>query len=148
MKPIARAGTAATALILLAGCGAHHARIAAVSPTLGRVWALNQQGYGQREPSKIFNGGDPSGMVTEIRWQDWGAAKAIGEGKALYVTKYVFNAPMESARVVAFDLGKCGSSLSYRAIEWYFPQHGQTFDPFNYINICTGHYVINGKPTP
>jgi WD40 repeat protein len=118
------------------------------SPTLGRIWGLNQQGYGQREPSKIFNGGDPSGMVAGVHWQDWGAAKAIGEGKALYVTTGVAGAPVESTRVVAFDLGKCGSSISYRAIEWYFPQHGQTFDPRNYINICTGQYIVNGKVTP
>lgn len=148
MKPIASATMAVTALGVLAGCGAHHVHTVTVSPTLGRIWALDQQGYGQRRPSKIFNGGDPSGMVTDIRWQDWGAAKAIGEGKSLYVTEYVSRAGMESARVVAFDLGKCGSSLSYRAIEWYFPQHRQTFDPRNYINICTGRYVINGKTIP
>jgi hypothetical protein len=29
----------------------------------------------------------------------------------------------------------------YQAVEWYFPQHDQAFDPDRYENICTGTYV-------
>jgi hypothetical protein len=47
----------------------------------------------------------------------------------------------ERATVVAFDLGVCNGVASYQAIEWYFPQDGQTFDPNNYINDCTGDYI-------
>jgi len=28
----------------------------------------------------------------------------------------------------------------YQEIEWYFPTHGQQFNPNGYINICTGAY--------
>jgi len=29
----------------------------------------------------------------------------------------------------------------YRAITWYFPERGGSFNPHVYINICTGEYV-------
>jgi hypothetical protein len=29
----------------------------------------------------------------------------------------------------------------YRAVEWFFPSHGQRFNPRRYENICTGTYV-------
>jgi hypothetical protein len=55
-------------------------------------------------------------------------------GTALYV------APNESvvqalghgfsrARVVAFNPGLCGGAYAYRSLDWYFPQHGQSFNP-------------------
>jgi len=47
----------------------------------------------------------------------------------------------ESVTIVAFDLGTCDGKLMYQAVEWYFPQHGQTFDPRQYENICTGTYA-------
>ena len=46
--------------------------------------------------------------------------------------------------MVAFNLGPCRGVSAYTAIELYYPQHGQTFDPKNYINICNGQYV--GSP--
>jgi hypothetical protein len=42
---------------------------------------------------------------------------------------------------VAFDLGNCDGKLMYRAVEWYFPQHGEHFNPRQYEDICTGSYV-------
>jgi hypothetical protein len=122
--------------------GTGESRIA--EPLLGVTWGLNQLGYGQPHPSTIFNGGDPSGYVGHVRWQSWGSRQAIGAGGALYVTKTVAGAPTEPATVVAFDLGECRGQLVYRAIEWYFPQHGQTFNPHSYINICTGQYIGDG----
>jgi hypothetical protein len=47
----------------------------------------------------------------------------------------------ETATVVAFDLGMCGDKLMYRAVEWYYPQHGMTFRPQQYEDICTGAYM-------
>jgi hypothetical protein len=31
--------------------------------------------------------------------------------------------------------------LMYQAIEWFFPQFGESFDSARYIDICTGEYV-------
>jgi hypothetical protein len=47
----------------------------------------------------------------------------------------------EPATVVAFRRGTCHGQLMYQAVEWYFPQHGQRFDPHRYENICTGAYA-------
>ena len=47
----------------------------------------------------------------------------------------------QSVTIVAFDLGTCGGTLMYQAVEWFFPQHGQAFQANHYENVCTGTYV-------
>jgi hypothetical protein len=37
-------------------------------------------GWGTAHPTKIFNGGDPSGLVGSINWTDWTHSTAIGHG--------------------------------------------------------------------
>jgi hypothetical protein len=113
------------------------------APTLGREWASAQQGYGSVRPSTIFNGGDPTGAVTDVHWQSWGGPQAMGQGTSDYVAdnQTVAEGTQEPATVVAFDLGMCQGKLAYRAIEWFFPQHGQAFNTNRYINICTGAFV-------
>lgn len=120
---------------------------AAAVPTLGQVWGESQQGYGQVRPTSIFNGGDPTGSVSNVAWQSWGGAQATGTGTAEYVApgQIVATGTQETATVVAFDLGACQGKFMYQAIEWYFPEEGQTYDPSNYIDICTGTYVSNGS---
>lgn len=114
-----------------------------LGPTLGRSWAPNQEGYGQVKPTTIFNGGDPTGLVQRVRWTHWGQRKAIGRGTGDWVW------PGESvgtgsirtrARVVAWDLGFCGAQLSYRRLTWFFASRGETFNPSEWIDPCTGAY--------
>lgn len=116
---------------------------AAATPTLGIAWALDQQGYGRVKPRTIFNGGDPTGLVSHIRWTRWGQRRAIGHGTGDWVWPGLSVAeggmPLH-ATVVAFDLGSCRGRLAYRKIVWYFPGRGQHFDRRAFINICTGHY--------
>ncbi len=50
---------------------------------------------------------------------------------------------LESATIVAFDLGTCDGKLMYQAVEWYFPKNGQTFNPSQFEDICNGSYVPN-----
>jgi len=38
------------------------------------------EGWGTSMPPKLYNGGDPSGLVNEIRWTTWGGSTAIGYG--------------------------------------------------------------------
>jgi hypothetical protein len=113
-------------------------------PLLGAEWGPNQKGYGQPHPTTIFNGGDPTGLVTHIRWQSWGAQTAVGEGTGWYAPGTVADGHKASARVVAFSLGTCNGYRTYTAIEWYFPQYGESFNPRSYINVCTGQYVGEG----
>ncbi|NUR04286.1 MAG: hypothetical protein HOY79_49630 [Streptomyces sp.] len=105
------------------------------------VWGKNQQGYGQPHPATIFNGGDPTGLVTRVVWHSWGKSTAEGDGIGLYAPGIVANGTEEPTHVVAFDLGMCGGTLAYRAVEWYFPQHGQRFNRHVYLDICKGTFV-------
>jgi hypothetical protein len=101
-----------------------------------------QRGYGHVKPSKIFNGGDPTGLIYDIKWKTWGGAQAIGTGTAEYVGPHedVAEGTQMSARVVLFQLGRCRHRRAYDAIEWYFPELGEHFKPHQYINACTGTY--------
>ncbi len=116
------------------------------SPVLGQLWGppdTGQQGYGTVKPQIINNGGDPTGIVTNITWQSWGGTQATGTGMTDYVmgNEDVADGTTEQATVVAFNLGMCQGKPSYNAVEWYFPQYGQTFNPSQYRNICTGKVV-------
>jgi hypothetical protein len=112
-------------------------------PVLGQVWAPSQSGYGDVQPALVSNGGDPTGIVSDVSWLSWGGAEAIGQGTSDYVAadQVVADGTEASATIEAFDLGECNGKLAYNAIEWWFPQYGQTFDPNTYIDDCTGAYV-------
>ena len=120
---------------------AFEAHAFAVVPRLAGPWGPNQQGYGKAHPSVIFNGGDPTGMIRNIRWKDWGAQQATGTGQAEYVwpgTSVADNG-FSPAAVVAYRLGTCHGRPTYNAIQWYFPQYGERFDPSEpTYNLCTG----------
>ena len=51
-----------------------------------------------------------------------------------------FTGRQEKATVVAFHLGRCHGTLMYKAVVWFFPQHGQAFNPHSYENVCTGTF--------
>jgi hypothetical protein len=117
----------------------------AAVPTLGQPTGVfaHSQGFGQVKPAKIFNGGDPTGLVTQVVWRSWGGAKAIATGISDYVgpNQTVAEGRQEPVTVVAFSLGICHGRLMYQAVEWYFPRHKQAFDAGRYEDICTGTYV-------
>ena len=102
------------------------------------------EGFGEVAPAAInaAGGNAPGSYVTSISWSNWGAPQAMGQGQSTYVTNP--NAPLSDATqatftVVAFDLGSCnGGPPAYEEVEWYFPGAGQTFDPNNATNACTG----------
>ena len=121
----------------------------ATVPTLGQPAGIfaHGEGFGQVKPSKIFNGGDPTGLVTHVAWKSWGGARAVATGISDYVgpNQSVAGGTEEAATVVAFNLGTCDGKLMYQAVEWYFPQHKQAFDPSRYEDICTGTYVSRSQ---
>jgi hypothetical protein len=137
------------AALICAGCagsaGSGTASTQAAVPTLGRVAGVFAQGagFGQVRPAKIFNGGDPTGLVTHIAWTSWGGSRAVGTGTSDYVgpNQTVATGSEQRATVVAFSLGSCHGKRMYRAVEWYFPQHGQSFSASHYQDICNGSYV-------
>lgn len=111
-------------------------------PILAGPWGSGQEGYGRVKPKKIYNGGDPTGIVEHIHWITWGHSHAIGTGVAEYVGPHqdVAEGTLQRARIVLFQLGSCHGRSAYNAIEWYFPQHGDRFNAHQYINACTGQY--------
>jgi hypothetical protein len=101
------------------------------APVLGAAFAPYQHGYGEVRPAVIDNGGDPTGIVSNIRWRSWGGLEAIGTGVSTYVgpnTPSVAAGKPEPATVVAASLGACDGIVAYRAVTWYFPQEGQSLD--------------------
>ncbi len=119
------------------------------SPKLGQpigIFFKGSTGFGSVKPAVISNGGDPTGTVSGISWSSWGRSQAVGIGKSDYVgpNQSVASGTQETARVVAFDLGTCGDVSMYRAVEWYFPSHGQHFSATHFEDICTGQYYPLG----
>lgn len=114
-------------------------------PVLGRPAGVfaHGVGFGQVKPAKVFNGGDPTGLVTHLVWTSWGGSQATGTGVSDYVGQgqTVASGTQKPVTVVGFNLGRCHGTLMYRAVEWYFPGEGQSFDPTHYENICSGTYV-------
>jgi hypothetical protein len=127
-----------------------HACVAATSgrPILAGPWGPHQNGYGQVAPTTIFNGGDPTGLVTHIHWNSWGGPRATGTGTAEWVGPHqdVAQGHAALATVVAFHLGTCHGRRAYDALEWYFPTHGQSFSAGDYIDPCSGTYYMRGRP--
>lgn len=120
-----------------------------LGPTLGRAWSPSQEGYGLVKPSTIFNGGDPTGLVQRVTWNNWGQPRAIGHGTGDYVWpgESVARGSIPSrATVIAWDLGPCRGQLAYRRISWFFPAYGDTFDPSQWIDPCTGAYAPYKPP--
>lgn len=113
-------------------------------PTLGLRTGLfaRGSGFGQVRPKKVYNGGDPTGLVTSISWHNWGKGQAVGTGRAVYVgpNQSVAQGKIEPVRIVAFDLGNCDGHYMYAAVEWYFPQHKQVFNANRFEDVCIGTY--------
>lgn len=137
---------AAILMIAAAPAGAARSSSYAGTSALTRLGRSHRPGagFGQSRPRMIFLGGDPTGLLEKIHWSTWGGAQASGSGDAEYVwpgTSVAGNPIGPGARVVAFHLGTCHGVRSYNAVEWYFPRYGETFNPRDYFNTCTGRPV-------
>ena len=121
-----------------------------VAPLLGSAawgqalgsWA-GISGFGEVAPDSYSLGGTARAPhVDSISWSNWGAPQAMGQGQAIDGTGQsgdIATWPVVTVTVVAFDLGTCdGSTPAYQEVEYYYPQHGQIFDPNNGTNACTG----------
>jgi hypothetical protein len=139
---------AAAVLALCTAAPPQHAAAANAGrpvPTLGLrtgLFGISGEGFGQVRPKEVYNGGDPTGLVTSITWHDWGQPQSAGTGRTVYVApnQSVAQGRLESVRIVAFDLGICNGHYMYAAVEWYFPQHRQVFDASQFEDVCIGAY--------
>lgn len=131
----------AVAVMMAASIGATSANAAhqgSQTPRLG-VAMRDLRGYGQARPKLISNDGDSTTEVLGIHWTSWGAGEATGTGKAVWVWpgSCVGCNGLTSAMVVAFNLGRCHGHRSYNALEWYFPQYEESFEPHQYYDTCS-----------
>jgi hypothetical protein len=136
----------AVSLLGAIGVSAGFAAGRASAPTLGQPWAPAQNGYGEVRPRRVFNGGDPTGLVMHIHWKHWGAKRSWGWGTGIFVWPgtSVAEGIRARARIVAYHLGQCHGVRSYNAITWFFPRYRQKFHPRQHINDCTGRYMGSG----
>ena len=73
-----------TVLVLSRGARDHGLEDqAAGEPVLGSAafMAPYGEGWGTPHPEAVFNGGDPGGSASKLRWKDWGEPVAIARGR-------------------------------------------------------------------
>jgi hypothetical protein len=82
--------------------------------TLGIATDSPAVGFGEIEPNVVSLGGDPTSVVTNVRWRTWGGPRAIGSGKGWFLPP---NAPdvahghYAKARLIAWDRGYCERTM-------------------------------------
>ena len=99
---------------------------AAANPVLSakKFAAPYGKGFGTAEPKEIFNGGDPSGSVRNIRWRGWGNPSALGYGlKTIFKPHGGYYRKLARIELRATDLGKCGKRVAYTKLEVRIPKH-------------------------
>ena len=80
-------------------------------------------GFGHPEPEVIFNGGDPSGEVSEIHWRSWGGPMAIGYGREpLFRPQGGYYRKLGRVELRAAKLGKCAGKPAYTRLEIRAPK--------------------------
>ncbi len=78
------------------------------------AFALNGLGWGRARPERIFNGGDPSGDVSVIKWRSWGGAQAIGFGQtSIFKPKGGYYPQPGRIELRAHGIGHCGLQRAY-----------------------------------
>jgi hypothetical protein len=121
---------------------------AAPKPVLGaKAFAAPYgEGFGTAEPGTIFNGGDPSGSVTKIRWSGWGNPTAIGYGlNPIFKPGGGYFRKPARIELRATDLGLCGKVSAYTKLEARVPKHpggklGKWFSWSGAKTICKPPY--------
>lgn len=99
---------------------------AAADPVLGaKAFAAPYgKGFGTAEPRAIFNGGDPSGSVSQIKWSGWGNPSAIGYGlNPIFKPHGGYYRKPARIELRATNLGKCGKRAAYTRLEVRIPKH-------------------------
>lgn len=89
-----------------------------------KAFAPNGWGWGTQRPARIFNGGDPSGMVTQIRWMSWGGPAAIGFGRnPIFKPGGGYFKRLARIELRPEDIGSCKGRRAYRRLSVRVPSH-------------------------
>jgi hypothetical protein len=106
------------------GSGPAPALRAAPAPVLGAQAFAGPygEGWGTVRPPTIFNGGDPSGLVSDIHWSSWGGPTAIGWGRnPIFKPGGGYYAHPVAIKLRAGALGHCGSRRAYTRLSVRVP---------------------------
>lgn len=88
-----------------------------------KAFELHGSGWGTAEPSEIFNGGDPSGLVTEIHWHGWGGAVATGYGlNSIFKPEGGYYPQPVRIELRASGLDHCGIDPAYTRLQARVPK--------------------------
>jgi hypothetical protein len=84
----------------------------------------NGAGWGKPHPKRIYNGGDPSGLIRHVHWISWGGAVARGHGRhAIFKPHGGYYRKLVRIQLRAYDLGRCTrhGPLAYRRLSFREP---------------------------
>ena len=85
--------------------------------------APHGEGWGTAHPAKIYNGGDPSGLVKEIQWTSWGGRTATGYGLGwIFKPGGGYYGRPVLVELRAQGLGHCGSQPAYTQLAVRAPE--------------------------
>ena len=120
-----RAGGAA-AIALVFAIAATPGASGAGNVVLGsRAFALpDGSGWGTARPSRIFNGGDPSGLVSDIHWNSWGGGSATGSGlTSIFKPAGGYYRQLVRVELRVYAIGRCSSDgpRAYTRLEFRVP---------------------------
>jgi hypothetical protein len=89
----------------------------------GEEFASNGEGWGEERPAAIYNGGDASGSVTDIRWNSWGGSAAIGWGRNPIFKPHggYFRHPVW-IKLKASAVGRCEGLRAYTRLQFRAPK--------------------------
>jgi len=81
----------------------------------GKIYgAPTGKGWGTAHPHFIYNGGDASGSITDVRWSSWGGAVAHGRGRnPIFRPRGGYFRHPVVALLKATDLGECEGRRAY-----------------------------------
>jgi hypothetical protein len=99
----------------------------------GKVYpGPNGEGFGTPHPEFIYNGGDASGSISDVRWSAWGGAVAHGRGRhPLFRPRGGYYRRPVVALLKATDLGRCEGHPAYVRLMIKEPRHpGGAFGPW------------------
>ncbi|HVC08196.1 MAG TPA: hypothetical protein VND98_11510 [Solirubrobacterales bacterium] len=102
-----------------------------------KSFAFKGAGWGTEKPAKIFNGGDPSGLVTQIHWKHWGEVVALGQGRnSIFKPKGGYYPHQVTIKLRASVIGTCGGRRAYTRL--YASEPSRPGGPFGPWRLWSG----------
>jgi hypothetical protein len=120
-----RRATASVLLALLALAMTSALASASAGVVLGgKAFAPNGEGWGIEHPSQIFNGGDPSGLITHVHWNSWGGPVAFGWGRnPIFKPGGGYYRHPVAIKLRANAIGRCEGRRAYTRLSVRVPSH-------------------------